>query len=429
MNKKKLFLVSGFALFSMFFGAGNLIFPPTLGSWVGDNYVSSTIGFSLTGVGLVMLGVIATTKAGGQLEDVSSKLGSKFALLFGTLILLSIGPGLAIPRTAATTHELIQASLIENLSPLLSAVIFFGIVLFFVLRPANIIDDLGKILTPALLLLLLVLIFKGIAAPIALPVATDFENTFSKSFEEGYQTMDALASLAFTAIIIKGFELKGLTDRKEIFSLTVKSGAIAAIGLCIVYGGLLYLGASISGIDLGEISRVERLIYIADNLLGYTGALIMAGIMILACLTTAIGLTSAFSDFFSRMTNNKIPYNVWAIISAVFSGYMALGGVESIVKISVPVLLAMYPVTIVLIFLNLFSDTFKKRATYMGGVLGALLPTIFKILGALGLPVGFVDSFNELFPEAIRSFVWVIPTVVLAVIFTMTLGRNEKVTE
>ncbi|CDZ74664.1 branched-chain amino acid transport system II carrier protein [Peptoniphilus sp. ING2-D1G] len=423
MKKKNLILVSGFALFSMFFGAGNLIFPPTLGLWVGSEFIPAILGFLLTAVGLVMLGVVATIKSGGNLENITGKLGNKSGFLFGTLVLLSIGPGLAIPRTAATTYELLQVALFENLNPIISSAVFFAIVLFFVLRPTDIVDNLGAILTPTLILLLVVVIVKGVVSPLSDIIDTGMKNVFARSFEEGYQTMDALAALAFTSVIINGYEVKNITDKSQIYSLTVKAAIIAALGLCFVYGGLIYIGATTSSLGIESLSRVELLIYIAEGLLGKIGTVAMCIIMILACLTTAIGLTSTFSSFFERMTNGKINYSTWAIIASVFSGLMAVRGVETIVKISVPVLSMMYPISIVLVVLNLFDEKpYIKRYTYIGGVIGALLPTISSILSSIGITPGFLDAFYGLFPETVQSFVWMIP----AIVFAMTGTLLEK---
>ena len=425
MKNKKLVIVSGFALFSMFFGAGNLMFPPTLGALVGSDYLVSMLGFVLTAVGLVMLGVVATTKAGGNLEDISGKLGNKIGFLYGSLVLISIGPGLAIPRTAATTHELIAAGIFPELNPVLSSIIFFGLVLLFVLRPSSVVNNIGKYLTPALLTLLVIIIVKGIFSPISEPILTNYERPFTNSFLEGYQTMDTLAALAFTSLIIKGFRISGLDDEKDILSLTIKAGLIATIGLCLVYCGLLYLGATTSSIDLGDISRIERLVFIAKSILGNIGVYAMALVMALACLTTAIGLTSTFSDFFERLTNGKVPYKAWVIMSTVFSGVMAINGVEKIIEFSVPVLSAMYPVTIVLIFLNIFGDKFAKVPTYVGAVLGALLPTIFSFLAFLGLNLSFVDDFYALFPKTLQAFVWIIPSVILAILASLIFRGKE----
>lgn len=414
-NNNNLVLVSGLALFSMFFGAGNLIFPPTLGSWVGVKYLSSIIGFCASGVGLVILAVIATTKAGGRVEDLAKKLNIKIGFLFGALVILSIGPGLAIPRTAATTIEILEGSIFPNINPVIASVVYFAITLYFVLKPTSIVNNLGKILTPALLVTLAVIIIKGVLNPMAAPVSLDVENVFGLSFEEGYQTMDALAALAFTSVIIKDYEHKGVVTEEEKVKLTIKSGIIASIGLLLVYGGLTFVGATTSGLSLGEITRVQRLVFIGRTLLGNVGLIIMSAAMALACLTTSIGLVNTVGLFFNRMTNGKLNYTLVCVITSILSAYLALGGVEKIINISVPVLLAMYPVSIVLIVLNLFPNIFNKKLAYLLGIVGALLPTIFN---ALNIPY-----LTNIFPEQFASFVWMIPEAILIVIGNV-LGKK-----
>lgn len=427
MNKKPSVLISAMALFSMFFGAGNLIFPPTLGLWAGDKYISAMIGFLLASVGIVMLGVIATTKAGGRIENMASKLGDKFSILFGTFIVLAIGPGLAIPRTAATTFEIIQGTMAPNLNPTISSIVFFGVVLFFVLNPTNVIDTLGKYLTPALLVVLAIIIVKGITTPIGTIVPTGAVNTFGRSFEEGYQTMDALAALVFTSIIIKGFKDKGVKDSKEIVKLTMKSAIFAAIGLSLVYGGLLYIGATASSLSLVRVEKVEFLIYITNMLLGGFGKYALSAAITLACITTAVGLTSTVGDFFFKLFNNKINYNFIIAVSTVFSGYFAVSGVETIVALSAPVLSALYPISIVLIFLNLFPNFFKKKATHIGAVLGACLPTVVTIANALNIKLPLLLEIKNYFPKSLHSFLWVIPVVILGTVFTIfSKSESEK---
>ena len=356
MKNKKLIFVSGFALFSMFFGAGNLIFPPFLGNKVGDQYLIATLGFLLSAVGLVFLGLLAATKSGGTIEKIGNTISPRFSLIFSTIIMLAIGPGLAIPRTAATTVEIIQKGFFKGANSVLLTVIFFICVYLFVRKPSSIIDNLGKILTPLLIATLVVIIFKGIISPVATPANTYQIQVFQSSFEEGYQTMDALASLVFAIVVTKGFMENGITDDKTIKEYTIKSSIIAAIGLCFVYGGLIYIGAATSKFNLGNVDRVDLLLYICYQHLGILGKVLICIAMALACLTTAIGLTTTVGQFFSDMlidkTNGVISYDVIIIISTVFSAFFAVVGVEKILKISAPFLTAIYPVARVLIFVN-----------------------------------------------------------------------------
>ena len=407
MKNKKLIFVSGFALFSMFFGAGNLIFPPFLGNKVGDQYLIATLGFLLSAVGLVFLGLLAATKSGGTIEKIGNTISPRFSLIFSTIIMLAIGPGLAIPRTAATTVEIIQKGFFKGANSVLLTVIFFICVYLFVRKPSSIIDNLGKILTPLLIATLVVIIFKGIISPVATPVNTYQIQVFQSSFEEGYQTMDALASLVFAIVVTKGFMENGITDDKTI---------IAAIGLCFVYGGLIYIGAATSKFNLGKLERVDLLLYICYQHLGILGKVLICIAMALACLTTAIGLTTTVGQFFSDMlkdkTNGVISYDVIIIISTVFSAFFAVVGVEKILKISAPFLTAIYPVAIVLIFLNLFKQNTFSRNVKLGSIIGVSIYAIIVLLNGFKLDFGLLKTIESVFPMQVKSFIWIIPAVI-----------------
>ena len=418
-NNKNLTLVAGLALFSMFFGAGNLIFPPYLGFITSNHWIVSTIGFLITGVGIVMLGVIATTKSGGSINTLSDKVSPIFSKIFGTAIILCIGPGFAIPRTAATSYEIIKNSLYPNFSAVICSVLFFFVVFLFVVKPSDIIDRIGKYLTPALLLVLFVIIIKGVFTPIGQTTGNSVENTFSLSFQEGYQTMDALAALIFTTIVISTFMSKGVTETKELNKLTIKAALIAGIGLCIVYGGLLYVGATASTLDFANLSRTEILTKITYLLLGNTGNIVLSLAILLACLTTAIGLLSSSSQYFYDLCNEKINYMFFVIIFTIFSAYFAIRGVDSIVIISGPVLTALYPISILLIVTEFFKDKIKYRGFYFGAILGAFYPTILNILSIFNINI---DSAKLLFlniSQSFEAFIWIIPALVLGILFTI----------
>lgn len=418
-------LVSGLALFSMFFGAGNLIFPPTLGMQSGSSFIPAILGFLISSVGIVLLAVIASTKAGGSIDSIAGKVNRKFSLVFGTLVILAIGPVLAIPRTAATTFEIIQGTILPGLNPIVSSIIFFGVVLFFVLNPTNIIDSLGKFLTPALLVVLTMIIVKGFMTPLGVMIDTGVVGVFAKSFEEGYQTMDALAALVFTAVVIKGFEAKGITDKKELVTSTIYSSIIAAIGLSLVYGGLLYIGATMSDLGVSNLDRVSLLILATDTLLGSFGKYALSLAITLACLTTAIGLTATVGDYFEDLSKGKLKSRNVILISTVFSAYLSIKGVDNIVNIAGGILSILYPVAIVLVFLNLFPKVFTKRATYIGAVFGAFLPSILRFFMSFGLEIKMLSSIQENYPT-FYSFIWIVPAVLFGLIFTIFSKKENK---
>lgn len=427
MKDRKKIWIGGFALFSMFFGAGNLLFPPVLGRDMGTGYLVSALGFSATAVGLVMLGVIATIKVGGSIENLGGSLGQGFSKFFGTMVLLAIGPGLAIPRNAATTYEVIQGTIFKGLSPVIASIIFFALVLFFTIKPQKVVSNIGKILTPSLLILLAIIIFRAVTSPMGTPVDKNVVGIFGKSFEEGYQTMDALAALVFTKVIIDGFRYLGIEEEKEILSFTKYSAVISGIGLAIIYFGLEYMGSTLSGLGFDDMGRVELLIYSTDTILGKIGGIILSLAMALACLTTAIGLTATVGDFFSGLFKNKNLYVTIVIISSAISTFFAISGVDKIVVFSVPVLVSLYPVAITLIVLNVLGGEFIKRPIMLGSVLGSFIPSIKVITELLGYPVDLLAPIANVLPDGFTSFVWIIPVIILGAVFHIfKIGSKSK---
>ncbi|WP_291583653.1 branched-chain amino acid transport system II carrier protein [Clostridium sp. UBA6640] len=400
-NTKDVIIV-GFALFAMFFGAGNLIFPPFLGNAVGDQYILGVIGFVCTGVGLPLLAIISTTKGDGTFESMASKIGPKFSLIFATILFIAIGPMLAIPRTAATTHELTINPLIPGITPFVSMIIYFGINLMFVLKSSSIIDTIGKYLTPALILILTFLIVKGIIFPIGDIISTDATSVLSLSFIEGYQTMDALAGLLFASIITNALREKNYSE-KEILPMTLKSGGVAIIGLAFIYGGLMFLGAQTSGFEIPNLSKTSLLLLISKSILGNLGSTTIGIAIGLACLTTSIGLLAAGSSFFEKISNGKLPYKVNAIVISIISIVIGSLGVDNIVEISGPILSVLYPVTITLIFTTLADRLIKNIKAVRLGVYTSLVFGILQIIPSINL---------NFIPLGELGFPWLVPTVI-----------------
>ncbi|ACD23466.1 branched-chain amino acid transport system II carrier protein [Clostridium botulinum] len=404
-NTKDIIII-GFALFAMFFGAGNLIFPPFLGHMVGDQYILGVIGFVCTGVGLPLLAIIATTKGDGTFETMASKIGPKFAIIFATILFIAIGPMLAIPRTAATTYELTINPLVPSLSPLISMIIYFGINLIFVLKRSTIIDTIGKYLTPALILILTFIIVKGVVSPIGHVVSTDATSVLSSSFIEGYQTMDALAGLLFASVITTTLRQKKYSD-KEILPMTIKSSGVAIVGLAFIYGGLMYLGAQTSGFDIPDLSKTGLLLLISNSVLGNIASTLIGTAIGLACLTTSIGLLTAGSSFFEKISNGKLPYKINAIAISVISIVIGCLGVDNIVKISSPILSILYPVTITLIITTLADKYITNIRAIRLAVYTSLLFGILEIVPSINL---------NFIPLGSLGFAWILPTLIAMII-------------
>lgn len=406
-NKTKDSIIIGFALFSMFFGAGNLIFPPALGNALGDKYLLGILGFILTGIGLPLLAIIACSKGNGTFESISNKIGTKFTLILTTVLFFAIGPLLAIPRTAATTFEISILPFFPNWSPIIIMAIYFLINLFFVLKRSSIIDTIGKFLTPVLIITLVVIIIKGIINPIGDIASTGITNNIlSYSLLEGYQTMDALAALLFASVITSSIVSKGYKG-KEINSVLLKSSLIAVVGLAFVYGGLTFIGAHTVNLVDSNISNTTLLVFIAKRILGTYGTILISIAIGLACLTTSIGLLTAGSTFFEKVTNGKLSYKFNAIVISLMSYIIACQGVDKIVKLSGPVLNILYPVAITIIIVTIFNKFLTNIIAIKFAVYVSLISSIIFQL---------FDFELRFIPLANFGFGWVLPTIIAFVI-------------
>jgi LIVCS family branched-chain amino acid:cation transporter len=420
-NTRKDAIVIGAALFAMFFGAGNLIFPPAIGLASGSQWVWSLLGFLVTGIGLPVMGVLAVSKAGGTISDLANKVSPKFSVILGTIVILAIGPLLAIPRTGATVYE-IGIKPMLNVHPLIVSIIYFSITLFFVIKPSGVIDKVGKILTPILLAVIGLIIANGVINPIGTPAVTKLANPFSNGFLEGYQTMDTLGSIVMGGIILGALLEKGYTDRKEQMRMTTIAGLLAGGTLAIVYGGLLYLGATGSGVLSPDLTKTALIIEITNRVLGSSGQLIMCVAVSAACLTTSIGLTAIVGNYFESLSKGKLKYQPIVIFTCAFSALMSVIGVEAIVKVAVPLLVLVYPMAIVLIVFNLVSEWIPSQEVFQGGIFGAFIIGLLDALSAIEL--GFVKSVVSLLepvyqlvamlPFAKMGFAWILPTLSLA---------------
>lgn len=426
-TSSKDFIVVGFALFAMFFGAGNLIFPPFIGNLVGDKAPVAIIGFLITGVGLPLSAIIACAKINGTFSEIASRVGKYFSLISTTALILAIGPMLCIPRTAATTYELTVQPIFPFIDPVVSAIIYFAICLVFVLRPSGIVDSIGKVLTPCLLVMLAIIIIKGLVLPLGPVVNTNFKGAFSTSLLEGYQTMDTMGSVIYASIILASVRSKGYTDEKDVISVTIKSGMVAIAGLGLVYGGLMILGSQTSQIISGEIGRTALVIEIVKRDLGNAGIFILGIAVGLACLTTAIGLLSTGAEYLSKLTKGKVSYNAFAIIISLVSGILGIGGVDKIIKFSVPILQILYPIVIVLIVITLLGKAVKNDSVVKFTVYITLIVSIVDTMNTLtGEKVVFIKGILGIIPLSSVGFAWLVPAIIAFIIGTIVFGNKQE---
>lgn len=417
-------IVIGFALFAMFFGSGNLIFPPYLGRMVGDQYWIGLVGFMIMGVGLPLLGVMATAKVGGDFRVVGNHVSPLFSTILITALMLTIGPLFAIPRTAATTFEIGIKPFFENINPIMVIGMYFLINTLFVISPGSIVDAIGKFLTPVLLVTLMILIVKGSIVPVGPVTETTIDNVFASSLIEGYQTMDALAAVCFGGMIVHTIKSKGYSEPKEIIKLTLKSSLIAIVGLGIIYGGLMYLGMY-TGHMSGTIEKTALVVTLAEQILGRTGSILLAIAVSLACLTTSIGLTATGAEYFSDLTKGKVPYWVCAILISLVSMGIALMGVDQIVGITLPVLKILYPVIIVLVGLAFTGKWITSDGVYQVAVYTTLIISILDVIGQTlnVLPLQKIIGF---IPLSGMGFPWIVPVLVVILVYKLVTLKQVK---
>ena len=405
MYKTKDVLLTGFALFAMLFGAGNLIFPPMLGYETNSSWISTMLAFTITGVGFPFLGILSVSIVGNGIKDFANRVSPTFSKIFAIISILAIGPMLAIPRTGATAYEItfLYNGMESPIYKYIYLICYFGIVILFSLRANKVIERVGKILTPILLILLFLIIIKGIFFA-NLSVKPDiYPHAFKRGFLEGYQTMDTIASIAYAGIILKAIKNgRNLTQKQE-FSFLIKAGLVAILSLALIYGGFALVGAKMHSVLVTK-DKIELLVKTTSYLLGGYGNLILAICVAGACLTTAIGLVATVGEFFSSITSFK--YENIVIFTVIISFLLSILGVESIIRISVPILIFIYPVMISLIILNLFGKYIKNDYVYKGVVLFTGIIGLIESLESLGIKNYYTNSILEILPFSDYGLTW-----------------------
>ncbi|WP_251550260.1 branched-chain amino acid transport system II carrier protein [Neobacillus muris] len=437
------YTVIGTMLFGMFFGAGNLIFPIQMGQLAGTNFWPALIGFLVTAIGLPFLGILAFGLSGSNgLRDLAGRVHPLFGLVFSMALYLTIGPFFAIPRTATVPFVVgFEPYMNPEHTRLYLAIfsfVFFAIVYYFSLNPAKIIDYIGKYLTPAFLLFLFILIFIAIVKPMGsfeMPVGDYSSPAFMTGFKEGYNTMDALASLAFGIVVIHAIKGLGITEPKAIAKAAWKSGIFAMALMMLIYGLITFMGASsvsaIGTFDNGGLIFAA----VAQHYFGSFGALLLALIIVLACLKTSIGLITSCSEFFQAVFP-KFSYRSFVLLLCLVSFVIANFGLNNIIQFAVPVLMLLYPLAIVLILLTLCSPLFgHKRSVYAASMLFTFCVSLLDGYSALAgsLPGSAVSSFESLkafyadyLPFYQIGLGWILPAAAGAAIGYFWPGSSKK---
>ena len=426
MYKTKDVLLTGFALFAMLFGAGNLIFPPMLGYETSSSWIPTMLAFIITGVGFPFLGILSVSIAGNGIKDFANRVSPTFSKVFAIISILAIGPMLAIPRTGATAYEItfLHNGMNNTIYKYIYLICYFGIVILFSLRASKVIERVGKILTPILLLLLFLIIVKGIFFS-GLSIKPDiYPHAFKKGFLEGYQTMDTIASIAYAGIILKAIKNgRNLTQKQE-FSFLIKAGLVAILSLALIYGGFALVGAKMHSVLVTK-DKIELLVKTTSYLLGDYGNLILAICVAGACLTTAIGLVATVGEFFSSITSFK--YEKIVIFTVIISFLLSILGVESIIRISVPILVFIYPVMISLIILNLFGKYIKNDYVYKGVVLFTGIIGLIESLASIGITNTYTNSVLEILPFSDYGLTWLFPGLIGYILFSLMFRKVQRI--
>ncbi|HCY9620379.1 TPA: branched-chain amino acid transport system II carrier protein [Staphylococcus aureus] len=438
MNKNT--WVIGFTLFAMFFGAGNLIFPPNLGLDSGQFSWPAILAFVLTGIGLPLLGVIVGALDKEGYIGALNKISPKFSILFLIIIYLTIGPLFAIPRTASTSFEMTITPIIHSNSSIalfIFTIIYFIVVLYICLNPSKLIDRIGSLLTPLLLITILAMIIKGYLDFSGNSAGKGNEalyhsnfSSFAEGFTQGYLTMDAIAAIAFSMIVVNAVKLTGITKTNQIFKQTLTAGLIAAIALIFIYISLGYIGnhMPVSDMKLNELKSHDRnigtylLTTMASTGFGSFGKYLLGIIVALACLTTACGLIVAVSEYFHRIVP-KVSYKAFVLVFILMSFIIANQGLNAVISMSIPVLSIVYPVAITVVLLILIAKFIPtKRITQQIPVIIVFILSIFSVISKLGwLKINFIESL----PLRAYSLEW-FPVAIIATILGYLVGIFVK---
>lgn len=424
--KKKLLdtIIIGFALFAIFFGAGNLIFPPYLGVIAGENWGIATLAFLISDPLLSIIAVMVVAALGGSALNVGRRVHPLFASALAAICVLLIGPIFAVPRTGASTHEIFVQSYFPSAPQWITSLVFFGIVLWITYKENSVMDAIGKYLTPILLLILFLIFVGAVLQPNASFAATDRTGLFAQGFKEGYQTMDVLGSPLLAGVVMKDITRRGYLNKKDQFRMMFGVGIVAFILLALVYSTLAYSGASMSTVIDSTAQRAAMLTTIVKNLLGSWGQLAMGLAVCFACLTTAIGLTTTCGQYFEEVSKGKISYKKTTLVTVAVEFIISLVGVDSLINLAVPVLTFIFPIMIALILFSAFDQYIPYDWTYLGAVIGAGIVGLVQGINTLSQLLGgnlLQDAATWIgtFPLATYGLEWIVPTFAGALIFTI----------
>ncbi len=423
MTKNKEIWITGFALFSLFFGAGNLLLPPLLGYNAGEQWFWVALGFMVTAVVIPVLGILAHARLQGTMYDFGKKVSPVFSVVYCIIVYL-ISIAIPSPRTASATHEIAIHPFFET-SPLLTSSIYFGLVLVFVLNRSKIINFIGKFLTPLIVIILFLVIGIGLFSSGMEMNPSEFKTPLVAGILEGYQTFDAIGAVVVGGVVIISLKLKGHNSSITKRELIRKSGFIAGLGLFIMYAGLIAVGAFfgseifIDGALSNDMQRANLLTGISIKTLGNIGNVFLSVLIALACFTTAVGIVTGTADYFKGLfKNSQKAYIITAIVGCAVGILVGQLDFHSIIVIALPILMFIYPITIVLILLNVLSEKWASKLVFRGVVIVTFIFSIPDFLGFLGFKEHLIP-IKEWIPLSSQTLGWVIPAILVFVLLNI----------
>ena len=411
MNKTKEIWITGFAVFSLFFGAGNLILPPSLGLKSGLDWWIVVLGFVSSAVAIPILAIFAHAKLQGTLFDFGKKVSPVFSTIFCFLIYL-IAVAIPAPRTASVVHEMVIQPF-TNSSSLVTSSIYFLLVFIFAINRSKIILLIGKFLTPIIVLILLIIIFITGINSSDIITKSSIENPLVNGILEGYQTFDAIGGVVIGAVIIITLNLRGHTTFESKKEIITKAGFIAGIGLLLIYGGLILSGAILASTFSDEASRTEILIRLSKQSLGNIGTTFLSVLVAVACFTTAVGIVTGAADYVKGICHNSSKaYFITAFVACLIGISVGSYQADFIIDVAVPILMFLYPITIVLIILNVLPNKYASQLVFKAVILVTFLFSIPDFLGFI-IPRENLNGILNLIPLATFNLGWVVPALLV----------------
>lgn len=422
MFSTKDMLVLGMMVFALFLGAGNIIFPPMAGYHSGTDWFSASLGFIVTGVVLPFLTLI-TVAVKGRGERLSVDLPRWVSVTFWVALYLILGSTFAMPRVTNTAYELgfLPLGFVEKstASHLIFAFVFNFVSMFFMLKQGTMISAIGKFMTPALLFLLVavgIAVVRTPLSPINEPINQYVDFAFFSGIVDGYQTMDVLSAMAFGGIVARALASRGITSPQDVVVITIKAGLIAVGLLAALYICLFYLGATSDAVSQTATNGGQIFSRYVDALYGALGTWLMCGIVLLASMTTFVGVTSACADFFATF-NPRLDYRFWVVVSTLLTTIVSTFGLDTLLRVTIPVLLLIYPTTVALVFLQFARRKMRNpRFTYGFTVAVLVVMSAFDTLNNIGLLSENVLAVLHRMPLFKEGIGWLLPGVIAFII-------------